>query len=61
LQPKIDAYQTMGTLSTIGFLAGGALAATGVILIVTAPRANATQATFTPVVGPGYLGAAGSF
>jgi hypothetical protein len=60
-QSAIDGYGTMGTLSTIGFIAGGALAATGVILIITAPRAKTMQASLAPVVGPGYLGARGSF
>lgn len=60
-QPAIDSYGTMGTVSTIGFLAGGALAATGVILIVTAPKPKTTLGAITPVVGPGYLGATGSF
>jgi hypothetical protein len=61
LRSKVSAYETVGALSTIGFIAGGALAATGVVLIVTAPRAKTTQAAITAVVGPGYLGAMGSF
>jgi hypothetical protein len=61
LQPAIDSYNGMGTISTIGFIAGGALAATGVVLMLTAPRVKVTQATATPIVGLGFVGAKGSF
>ncbi len=61
LQPEIDSYATMGTVSTIGFIAGGALAATGVVLMLTAPRAKVAAAAVTPIVGLGFLGAKGSF
>ena len=61
LQPKIDAYETMGAASTIGFIAGGALAATGVILILTTPGAKTPRATVAPIFGPGFFGAKGSF
>jgi hypothetical protein len=61
LKPKIDAYETVGAVSTIGFIAGGALVATGVILILTAPRSKTTQASVAPLVGPGFIGANGSF
>jgi hypothetical protein len=57
----VDSYNTLGTLSTIGFIAGGALAATGVILMLTAPRKTTTQATITPLVGLGFVGAKGGF
>ena len=58
---SIDSYNTLGTLSTIGFIAGGALAATGVVLIFMAPKKMTTQATITPLVGLGFFGAKGSF
>lgn len=61
LEPKIASYDTMGTLSTIGCIAGGALAATGAILILTAPKKTTTQATVTPLVGLGFIGAKGVF
>ena len=60
-QSKIDSYNTMGTVSTVGFIAGGALAATGLILVVTAPKASPQAAAVTPLVGLGYLGAQGTF
>jgi hypothetical protein len=57
----IDSYNAMGTISTIGFLAGGALAVTGVVLTLTAPKKTTTQATITPLVGLGFVGAKGGF
>jgi hypothetical protein len=59
--PEIDSYNAMGTISTIGFIAGGALAATGVVLMLTAPKKMTTQATITPLVGLGFIGAKGAF
>ena len=57
----IDSYNTMGTVSTIGFLAGGALAATGVVLMLMAPKKMTTLATVTPLMGLGFIGAKGGF
>jgi len=59
IQPKIDSYNAMGAISTVGILAGGALAATGVVLMLTAPKKMTTQATLTPLVGLGFIGAKG--
>lgn len=59
-QSAIDSYNMMGTLSTVGFVAGGVLAATGVVLLVTSPKAK-TTGMVTPLVGLGYLGAQGQF
>jgi hypothetical protein len=59
-QSDIDSYKTMGTISTAGFIAGGALAVTGVVLMETAPKAKKTGA-ITPVIGLGYVGAQGGF
>jgi hypothetical protein len=59
--PAIDSYGTMGTISTIGFVAGGALAVTGVVLILTAPSGKTTHASISPVVGSGFLGAKANF
>ena len=60
----VDAYNTMTTVSTAGFIAGGALVATGLVLWLTAPSATVTRAASTsiqPIIGPGYLGAQGRF
>jgi hypothetical protein len=58
----ISSYHTMGTLSTVGFIAGGALAVTGVVLVVTSPKAKpGKEAAVIPIVGPGFVGAEGRF
>jgi hypothetical protein len=52
------------TLSTVFFIAGGVLAATGVTLWLVAPRGGGTEGTaLRPAVGPGIAGLelAGSF
>lgn len=36
-QSTLDSYRTMGTVSTIGFIAGGVLAAAGTVLLIVAP------------------------
>jgi hypothetical protein len=53
-------YYTLGTLSTVGFIAGGVLAAGGAVLVLTAPK-PISSAVGGVVVGPGYLGAKGTF
>ena len=60
IQPDIDTYNAMGTASTIGLAAGGVLAVAGIVLVATAPRAP-QQAGWSPVIGPGYVGAQGKF
>lgn len=67
LAPKIDGYHALSNGSTAGFIAGGALAATGAVLLLTAPSAvpaalrAGQRRTLQPVIGPGYAGARGSF
>lgn len=56
-QSAVDTYDTCRTLSTVGFYAGGALAALGVVLLVTAPSKASAQA----YVGPGSAGVRGTF
>ncbi len=36
-QSTLDSYRTMGTISTVGFIAGGVLAAAGTVLLIVAP------------------------
>ncbi len=63
-QSKIDAYETMGTLSTVGFIVGGVFATTGVVLLVTAPKADTTQTAMLPLtvsVGPSSVHATLAF
>jgi hypothetical protein len=59
-----DDLQTFATAATISFIAGGALALTGVILIATSPDdpvRDANALTIRPVVGLGSIGAVGTF
>ncbi len=44
-QGKVDSYNTMRTVSSIGFIAGGALAATGIAFLLTAPGATPSSNT----------------
>jgi hypothetical protein len=61
-QSAVDSYNLAGNISTAGFVVGGVLAATGVVLLVTAPRKRpAKDAWIAPIVGAGYAGAAGGF
>lgn len=59
----LDSYRLMGTLSTVGFIAGGVLAAGGVTLLILAPSDSegADSAFVSPYVGPTELGVAGRF
>jgi hypothetical protein len=58
-----DDLRTFSTAATISFIAGGALTATGIILLATAPDDPAPQAALTihPYVGLGNIGAVGTF
>jgi hypothetical protein len=64
-QNDLSSYHSMALISTVGFIAGGALAAGGAILLFTAPHgtsaAPATGARVTPYVGLGSVGAVGTF
>ena len=42
MEDKVDSYNSMRTFSTVGFIAGGVLATTGVVLLLTAPRATSS-------------------
>jgi len=64
-QSNRDGYYTMGTISTIGFIAGAVLAAGGAALLIFGPRGEAPPAASTawvsPFVGPGSAGVTGGF
>jgi hypothetical protein len=51
--------RSASTISTVGFIAGGVFAATGIVLLVTAPKApKAEGVSIVPAVGPGFQGLA---
>jgi hypothetical protein len=52
-----DEARTASTIGTIGLIAGGVLAATGVVLVLTAPSgASKESVALVPVAGPGFQG-----
>lgn len=70
VQSDIDSYKTMGTISTIGFIAGGVGIAAGAVLWFTAPKETASagsghyatvKPSFQPYVGLGSAGVTGRF
>jgi hypothetical protein len=52
---------TFATAATVSFIAGGALAVTGLVLLVLAPEEPSDTATLRPYVGFGSIGAVGTF
>lgn len=54
---KVDSYNSMRMASSVGFIAGGVLAATGVVLLVTSSGSSKTEA----YVSPTSAGLRGSF
>lgn len=61
LQSDVDGYHTLSAVSSASFIAGGVLAAGGLILALTAPKAKPQAAWVSPVVGLGYAGVEGAF
>lgn len=61
-QATIDTYHLVGNVATAGLVVGGIMAATGIILVATAPRKGvSSEASIEMVIGPGYAGARGRF
>jgi len=61
LQSDVDSYRTLGGIAVGGLVGGAVLAAAGVVLVVSAPKAQTVGATLTPVIGAGFVGAKGTF
>jgi hypothetical protein len=66
-QSDLSSYHSISLVSTIGFIAGGVFAAGGLVLFFTAPHGHsaappaAAGLHVTPFVGPGSVGAVGTF
>jgi hypothetical protein len=65
---ELSSYHTVGGISTAAFIVGGVGVAAGVVLLLIQPKATVgmtaaprTGFQVTPVVGPGSLGAIGTF
>jgi hypothetical protein len=55
--PARDDASRSATIATVGFVAGGALVATSVVLFLTAPRrAEKSAVRLAPAIGPGAVG-----
>lgn len=57
-QDQFDRLGTLNTLQWIGYVSGGALIATGVTLLLMAPRARGVERAWRCGVGPGTVGVA---
>lgn len=62
-EADVNSLRTFRTISTVGFVAGGVLAAAGVTLLVTAPRATSSKEStrLSLSVGPANLRVQGTF
>lgn len=58
-EDDVKSLRTFRTVSTIGFVAGGVLAATGVVLLVTAKPSSSQRLSLA--IGAGHVRLAGSF
>jgi hypothetical protein len=62
-QDNLDSFHTLGTVSTVGFIAGGVLAAAGIVLVVvgslggSSEEEGADSALLTTEIGPGHINA----
>jgi hypothetical protein len=56
----VDSYNTMRTLSSVGFIAGGVLAAAGITLLLTAPKAESSIG-MALLLAPGSASLVGKF
>jgi hypothetical protein len=58
----LDSYHGLSNVPVVGLVVGGVLAAAGVVLVVTAPKAVApSEVSVAPVIGPGFAGVQGRF
>lgn len=59
-QGDIDSYNSLRTMSSVGFIAGGTLAAAGVVLLLTAPSSE-PKSSAALWLGPGSVRLRGTF
>jgi hypothetical protein len=51
-----DDARSAQTIATVGFIAGGALAAAGLVLVFTAPKGESGSVAVAPIATPGFQG-----
>ncbi len=61
LRGDVDSLHTLALASDVAFGVGGALAAAGLVLVLTGPKANRSTGAIRPLVGLGFVGAEGTF
>lgn len=54
--PLVESYATWRTVSTVGFVASGVLLATGVVLVLTAPRSSTAVGVWVSPTSTGVTG-----
>jgi hypothetical protein len=59
-QSRVDSYNAMLTVSTLGLIVGGVVAATGVTLLLTSPKRE-SKPSVSMHIGPGSVMLAGGF
>ena len=57
----VDSYNSLRTVSTIGFAVGGIAGATGLVLLLTAPKQAESEPTVQAGVGIGSAWVGGHF
>lgn len=60
-ESRYNSAHTLATVSTVGFVIAGLGAAAGAVLLVVRPGGDAAPAQTGVLVGPGWVGARGSF
>ena len=61
LQGDVNAYHTLGIVSSTSLGVGGALAVAGIALVLAAPKAQPRAVGLQPLIGPGFVGMSGRF
>lgn len=61
MEDDLSEYHTLGTISGVGFAIGAVGIGTGVVLLLTSPKAESSPnaARITPLIGPGFIGIRG--
>jgi hypothetical protein len=61
VEGTVDSFNTLRTVSIVGFIVGAVGVSTGVTLLLTTPKQTSETATISPWVGLGSIGVSGGF